>query len=88
MIKDQVVVARYAEAFLSFARNNCGEAKGLADLSIAKNIIRDNPGFGQILSNPEIAYAEKCSIIDGVLRDGLSNEIRYFLKLLLEKKTF
>ncbi len=88
MIKNEVVVSRYAEAFLSFARQNCGLDKALEDVVIVKNIIRDNPGFGELLDNPEIAYTEKCAIIDRVIRDGISDEIRDFLKLLLEKKRF
>ena len=88
MIKDKVVVSRYAEAFLSFARLNCGVDKALKDLVIAKNVIRDNPGFKQLLDNPEISYTEKCTIVDLVIKDGFSDELRNFLKLLLEKKRF
>jgi F-type H+-transporting ATPase subunit delta len=88
MIKDKAVVNRYAEAFLSFSRSHCGAEKALKDLVIVKNVIRDNPGFGELLDNPEISYSEKCVIIDKVLKDDLSDEIRDFLKLLLEKKRF
>ncbi|MCX5693574.1 MAG: ATP synthase F1 subunit delta [Candidatus Omnitrophica bacterium] len=88
MIKDKAVVSRYAEAFLSFARANCGENKALEDLVMVKNTIRDNPGFGQLMDNPEISFAEKCAIIDEVIKDGPAEETRNFLKLLLEKKRF
>lgn len=88
MIKDKVVVSRYAEAFLNFAKANCGLDKALEDLVIVKNIIRDNPGFKELMYNPEISYNEKCAFIDQAIRDGLSDEIRYFLKLLLDKKRF
>jgi len=88
MIKDKAVVSRYAEAFLSFARANCGEKKALEDLAIVKNIIRENPGFGNLMDNPEISYAEKCVIIDEVTKHGPAEDMRNFLKLLLEKKRF
>ncbi|MDD5130677.1 MAG: ATP synthase F1 subunit delta [Candidatus Omnitrophica bacterium] len=88
MIKNKVLVARYAEAFFSFSRSGCGTAKALEDLVIVKNIIRDNPGFNELMFNPEISYPEKCTIIDGVIKDGISDEIRNFLKLLLDKKRF
>jgi F-type H+-transporting ATPase subunit delta len=88
MIKDKAVVSRYAEAFLSFARSSCGVDKALEDLVVVKNIIRDNPGFTDLINNPEISYIEKCAIIDEVMKDGLTEEIRNFLKLLLEKKRF
>ncbi len=88
MIKNAVIVSRYAEAFISLARENCGVEKAMEDLVIVKNIIRDNPGFSELMYNPEISYTEKCSIIDEAIKDGLSDEIRYFLKLLIEKKRF
>lgn len=86
MIKNGVIVSRYAEAFISLARENCGLEKALDDLVIVKNIIRDNPGFSELMYNPEISDTEKCVIIDEAIRDGLCDEIRNFLKLLLEKK--
>ncbi|MDD5096898.1 MAG: ATP synthase F1 subunit delta [Candidatus Omnitrophica bacterium] len=88
MIKDKVIVSRYAEAFISLARTTCGFDKALADIVIVKNIIRDNSGFIELMRNPEISYTEKCVIIDQAIRDGLSDEIRNFLKLLIEKKRF
>lgn len=88
MIKNKVIVSRYAEAFISLARENCGLEKALGDLVVVKNIIRDNPGFGELMHNPEISYTEKCVVIDEAIRDGLSDEIRNFLKLLIEKKRF
>ncbi len=88
MIRNKMLVSRYAEAFLSFAQANYALDKVLQDLTIAKNIIRDNPGFKELMDNPEISHTEKCAIIDAVLKDGLSDEIRNFLKFLLEKKRF
>ena len=88
MIKDKAVVSRYAEAFLGFAQVNCGVEKALEDLVIVKNIIRDNPSFKDLMDHPEISFVEKCAIIDTVIKDGPGEEIRNFLKLLLEKKRF
>jgi F-type H+-transporting ATPase subunit delta len=88
MIKNRVIVSRYAEAFISLARVNCGLDKALEELTIVKNIIRDNPGFGELMRNPEISFTEKCVVIDKATRDDLSNDLRNFLKLLIEKKRF
>lgn len=88
MIKDQAVVSRYAEAYISYARANCGVEKALKDLVIVKNVIRDNLDFGDLMDNPAISYAEKCAIIDAVINGKLSEQMRNFLKLLLEKKRF
>jgi len=73
---------------MGVAKATCGVDKALQDLAAVKNIIRENPGFSELMDNPEISHTEKCSIIDGVVRDGLSEDIRNFLKLLLEKKRF
>jgi F-type H+-transporting ATPase subunit delta len=88
MIKDKAVVSRYGEAFFSFAKSSCGTDKALEDLVIVKNIIRDNSGFSELMDNPEISYAEKCALIDQVVKDGPSPDICNFLKLLLDKKRF
>ena len=88
MIKNKVVVSRYAEALINFSHDNCGVDKILEDLVVVKNIIRDNPGFKDLMDNPEISYSEKCVIVDVVVKDGITDEIRDFLKLLLEKKRF
>lgn len=88
MIKDKAATSRYAEAFLSFAKENCGLDKALADLTAVKNIIRDNPGFKKLMHNPQVSYTQKCAFIDKVIKDGLSDEVRDFLKLLLDKKRF
>jgi len=89
MIKDKAIAERYAEAFLSFSRaQGVSPGKILDELAVVKNIIRDNPGFEELMDNPEISYFEKCLIIEAVIKDGLSDGIRNFLKLLLEKKRF
>jgi F-type H+-transporting ATPase subunit delta len=88
MIRNRVVVSRYAEAFMAVAKTTCGVDKVLQDMSDVKNIIRGNPGFSELMNNPEISHTEKCSVIDEVIRDGISEDVRNFLKLLLEKKRF
>ncbi len=88
MMKNKILVNRYAEAFINFSRANCGAAKALEDLVVVKNIIRNNPSFKDLMYHPEISYLEKCAIIDEVIRDGISDEMRNFMKLLLEKKRF
>jgi len=85
MIRNKVIVTRYAEAFLSYAGANAGLNQALIDLVEVKNVVRDNPEFKELLDNPEIAYLEKCSFIDAVLVDKVSQDMRNFLKLLVEK---
>jgi F-type H+-transporting ATPase subunit delta len=87
MITDGIVVQRYAEAFVAYARQTCGLDKALLDLRNLKNIVmHDNPEFLEFLETPQAAYTQKCEFIDAVLKEEFSAELRQFLKLLLEKR--
>ena len=81
---DKLVVKRYAEAFLDYTRRGVGVERVLEDFKTLREIIRVNPEFLEFLESPEITFAEKCSLIDKVMQQDFSEEIRNFLKLLLE----
>jgi F-type H+-transporting ATPase subunit delta len=82
----QIVVKRYAEAFVGFAKETIGFEKALEELkALRSNVIRDNPEFLEFLENKEMTFAEKYDFIDKVLDDNFSEEIRYFIRLLLDK---
>jgi len=85
-MKDSVIVKRYADAFAGYAAETIGIEKALEDFKNLRSIMRENSGFGEILSTLEITYTEKCHFIDKVLGEGFSEEMRQFLKLLLEKR--
>jgi ATP synthase F1 delta subunit len=83
---EKIAVKRYAEAFLAYAKDTCGQEKLIRDLHELKvKVISKNPEFLEVLHNPGIAFHEKCDFIDRVLNEDFSQEIRHFLKLLLEK---
>ena len=82
----KIVVKRYAEAFVGFAKETIGFEKALEELkSLRGNVIRDNPEFLSFLENKEMTFTEKCDFIDKVLDDNFSQEIRYFIRLLIDK---
>lgn len=83
---DEVIVKRYAEAFVDFARESIGLDKALEDFKALKTIMRDNPGFQEILHSPLISVAEKSNFIDRILSADFSREFIQFLKLLLDKR--
>jgi len=86
MIKDEIVVKRYADAFISFSKGTIGLDKALQELKDLKsNVINDNPEFLEFLRGLEITQSEKFDFIDKVVTDGFSEETRDFLKLLIEK---
>ena len=80
-----ILITRYAEGFLEYAKENIGFEQGLEELKKVKDVFRDNPEFEEFLKNPAINYIEKCAVVEKVLASGFSQEIRDFLKLLLKK---
>ncbi len=83
--KDRIVVNRYAEAFLGFARDGAHRPQAIEDLKSLKALMNDNPDFLGFLHSLEITLSEKYGFIDAVLGDAFLPETKQFLKLLLEK---
>ncbi|MDD2679764.1 MAG: ATP synthase F1 subunit delta [Candidatus Omnitrophica bacterium] len=84
-MKERLVVKRYAEAFMDFARETIGLKQAVLDFKNLKAIMHENKGFQEILHSLDVSYAEKRDFIDKVLNADFSNEFKQFLKLLLEK---
>lgn len=83
---DEIVVKRYAEAFADFARETIGLDRMLDDFKNLRAIMRENPGFAEILHSPQVSLAEKNSFIERLLGRDFSAEFIRFLELLLEKR--
>jgi F-type H+-transporting ATPase subunit delta len=87
MIKDRVLAKRYADAYMAFAKETIGIDKAIEELKTLKNmVIRENPGFMEFLVHAGIGYNEKREFLDKVLDGNFSQELKNFLKLLLEKE--
>lgn len=84
MIKDEIIVKRYTDAFLGYAKESIGFENGIRELQDVRHVLRDNADFKRFLEAPDITNAEKDGVIDIVLREGFSEEVRHFLKLLLD----
>lgn len=84
-LKDRIVVKRYADAYFSMAKDSNSKSKALEDFKNLKTINRENPGFMELLSSPEISFSEKSVIIDKILNEDFAAEFKNFLKFLLEK---
>ena len=85
MILEKVAVRRYTDAFFKYASETIGVQKALEDISLVKDVMRDNPDFQKFLENPEMCHLDKIKMIDAVLKD-ISEEIRFLLRLLLEHR--
>ncbi|MDD5432385.1 MAG: ATP synthase F1 subunit delta [Candidatus Omnitrophica bacterium] len=85
MIKDKIIVKRYADAYFDFVRHTIGEAPSALEFKNLKSIIRDNPEFLEFLEAPDVTHQQKFEFINNVLKDYFSVEFRNFIKLLLDK---
>jgi F-type H+-transporting ATPase subunit delta len=87
MIKDRVVAKRYADAYMGFVKETIGQEQAIQELKALKNlVIRENPGFMELLTHESIGHQEKRDFVDKVLDDNFSNELKDFLKFLLDKE--
>ena len=85
MIRRKLIVKRYSEAFMSYVKGTIGHEKAVEELKALKILLHSEKEFEEFFYNPHIAYAQKCEILDRTLKDYFCEEIRNFLKLLLEK---
>ena len=85
MIKDEIIAKRYADAFLGYTKETIGFEEGIKELQNIKHLLRDNSDFKHFLEALDITNAEKIDLIDKALADGFSQEIKNFLKLLVDK---
>ncbi|MFH1245458.1 MAG: ATP synthase F1 subunit delta [Candidatus Omnitrophota bacterium] len=86
-MKDEILVKRYAEAFMSYAQEVTGLDRIMQDLrNLKHNILEENPEFLEFLSSSEITYAEKCAFVEQVMGEDFLLPTKHFLRLLLEKK--
>lgn len=83
-----ILAKRYGDAFMAFVKEGCGLEKGVADLQNVNRILFDNPDLDSFLLTPGIDYVEKFQVLDNVISEGFSDEIKYLLKLLIDKGRF
>lgn len=85
-MKNIIVSKRYAEAYLGYADSRIGRARALQELLDLRRLLHDNAGFMTFMESIQVTEKEKCDLIDTVLSKGFSEELRDFVKFLLEKK--
>jgi F-type H+-transporting ATPase subunit delta len=86
VINEEIISKRYADAFLANAKGPSGREERLDALLRAKRIIRDNQPLKDFIENIAITNSEKEEVVDVVFKDDFDEDMRNFLKLLVEKK--
>lgn len=84
-MKEKIIAKRYAEGFLRHIKTTIGFEHGLQELFELKTILRESPELKDFLENQGIGYAKKVLLIDAVLHDVFSDDLRNFIKLLIDK---
>lgn len=85
MIRNKVLTRRYAEAFLSWARQTIGLELAIDELKNLKIVLAGNPELKQFLNNPEIGCVDKCVTLSKIMKERFSEETLDFIRLLVEK---
>lgn len=80
-----IIAERYAEAFLAYVRQGAGMDRAIRDLQALRDLFRENPDFETFLMSPQISLSEKTGVVDTILGDRFSDDLKHFLKLLLVK---
>ncbi len=81
----EILIKRYADAFLAYSKESIGTEKAIDSLQGVKRIIKNNPDFKSFLGSPEITDSEKDEVIDKVFAEDFPEETRYLLKYLVKK---
>lgn len=84
MIKNKTLADRYARAFMEYGRETVGIEKALSNLTKARRLLLETNQLMEMFQNPGIAVTDKYSIIDKVFIDDFSDEVKDFLKVLVE----
>jgi F-type H+-transporting ATPase subunit delta len=83
-----ILAKRYGDAFMAFAKAGCGLDKAMGDLRNVRRIFVDHPELDSFLLTPGIDQKEKFQVLQNVIRNGFSEEVTYFLRLLIDKGRF
>lgn len=84
-MRDKVAAVRYAQGYLSFAKENIGIKRAFEELSQLSRIIEGSPGLREFFTNPEITLQERTGLINKVFKEDFSQEALNFLDLLIKR---
>jgi len=85
MTVTNILVKRYAEAFLQYARQSACLEEIVEQLRALKVILRTNSDFWEFLTNPQISILEKEACLVKLQGNYFLPEVIHLIRLLLEK---
>ena len=75
----------YGGALYALAADEHLEDEMLAGITMVKDLLAQNPGYAKLLENPAVQKAERLSMLDEALRQGVHPYVLNFCKILCEK---
>lgn len=80
-----VVAGRYAEALFQVGEETDSTTKLHSQLNEVVEIMKSNPDFYNVLKSPLVAKGEKKDLVEKVFGNKLDNNLRNFLKIMIDK---
>ncbi len=85
-MRDQIVVKRYAKAYIDFAQPKIGVDQCVKEMVSLKKLLREERDLEDFLKAPGIQRSEKVRILNLVLKDNFSEETITFIDYLILKR--
>lgn len=81
-----MISRRYAETLLMYAQRQSKDQQVYHEARILSRTYQEYPALRRVMGNLMLTTAKKIEAIDACIQEGLSNEMRHFLRLLIQEK--
>lgn len=82
-MRNQIIVKRYAQAYVDFAGERNGIARCVADMKSLRWFLREEKDLEFFLLAPEIPRAEKASVLQTMFKEYFTDETITFINYLI-----
>lgn len=80
-----IIANRYAEALFQLSEEENITKEIYNELHSVLNIVKNNKDLDNVLKSPLVAKAEKVQLIETLFNNKINNNLKNFLKILVEK---
>ncbi len=84
----KLVSKTYGEALFELAVEENKLDAFLEEAQLTLDLIRQNPGFSELMNHPHIDMEEKVNVVETVFGSGFSAEITGLMRLIVQKDRY
>lgn len=84
----KLISSTYADALFELAVEKNKKDDWQQEIETIRDIILDNPGFGELMLHPRVTKEEKLKIIDEVFGGKVDREICGLMRIIIEKDRY